>query len=62
MDSFSVSDDEFIAGTPDRVADQIIAQCRQAGAGHFLGILNPHAQPAELVLRMLREMEIPDKT
>jgi alkanesulfonate monooxygenase SsuD/methylene tetrahydromethanopterin reductase-like flavin-dependent oxidoreductase (luciferase family) len=46
--SFSVSDDEFIAGTPDRVADQIIAQCRQAGAGHFLGIFNPHAQPAEL--------------
>jgi alkanesulfonate monooxygenase SsuD/methylene tetrahydromethanopterin reductase-like flavin-dependent oxidoreductase (luciferase family) len=32
-------DDEFIAGTPAQVAEQIIAQCRATGAGHILGIL-----------------------
>ena len=36
---FSVHADEFIAGTPAQVAEQIIAQCRSCGAGHFLGIL-----------------------
>ena len=29
-------DDEFIAGTGADVAEQIIAQCRRAGCGHFL--------------------------
>jgi alkanesulfonate monooxygenase SsuD/methylene tetrahydromethanopterin reductase-like flavin-dependent oxidoreductase (luciferase family) len=32
-------DDEFIAGTPAQVADEIIAQCRATGAGHILAIL-----------------------
>lgn len=36
---FSVHEDEFIAGTPAQVAEQIIAQCRGCGAGHFLAIL-----------------------
>jgi alkanesulfonate monooxygenase SsuD/methylene tetrahydromethanopterin reductase-like flavin-dependent oxidoreductase (luciferase family) len=36
---FAVHDDEFIAGTPAQVADQIIAQCRAVGAGHVLAIL-----------------------
>ena len=36
---FSVHDDEFIAGTPAQVAEQIIEQCRFCGAGHFLAIL-----------------------
>ena len=36
---FAVHDDEFIAGTPAQVADQIVAQCRAVGAGHFLAIL-----------------------
>jgi alkanesulfonate monooxygenase SsuD/methylene tetrahydromethanopterin reductase-like flavin-dependent oxidoreductase (luciferase family) len=36
---FSVHDDEFIAGTPAQVAEQIIAQCRATGAGHILAIL-----------------------
>jgi alkanesulfonate monooxygenase SsuD/methylene tetrahydromethanopterin reductase-like flavin-dependent oxidoreductase (luciferase family) len=35
----TVHDDEFIAGTPAQVAEQIIAQCRAAGAGHVLAIL-----------------------
>ena len=32
-------DDEFIAGTPAQVAEQIIEQCRACGAGHILAIL-----------------------
>jgi alkanesulfonate monooxygenase SsuD/methylene tetrahydromethanopterin reductase-like flavin-dependent oxidoreductase (luciferase family) len=36
---FSVHDDEFIAGTPAQVAEQIITQCRACGAGHVLAIL-----------------------
>jgi alkanesulfonate monooxygenase SsuD/methylene tetrahydromethanopterin reductase-like flavin-dependent oxidoreductase (luciferase family) len=36
---FAVHDDEFIAGTPIQVAEQIIAQCRVTGAGHILAIL-----------------------
>ena len=31
--------DEFIAGTPAQVAEQIIEQCRACGAGHILAIL-----------------------
>src|SRR3954462_13910902 len=38
--SFTVSDDEFITGTPKQVAAQIIEQCRAIGAGHFLTVLN----------------------
>jgi len=37
---FSVSPDEFISGTPEHVAEQIIAQCRETGAGHFLAVLH----------------------
>ena len=33
---FSVHEDEFIAGTPQQVAEQIIEQFRLTGAGHFL--------------------------
>jgi alkanesulfonate monooxygenase SsuD/methylene tetrahydromethanopterin reductase-like flavin-dependent oxidoreductase (luciferase family) len=36
---FAVHDDEFIAGTPTQVAEQIIAQCRACGAGHIVAIL-----------------------
>ena len=36
---FSVHADEFIAGTPAQVAEQIIEQCRACGAGHILAIL-----------------------
>jgi alkanesulfonate monooxygenase SsuD/methylene tetrahydromethanopterin reductase-like flavin-dependent oxidoreductase (luciferase family) len=37
---FTVSDDEFIAGTPKQVASDIIEQCRTVGAGHFLTVLH----------------------
>lgn len=37
---FSLSEDEFIAGTPETVAERIIDQCRRVGAGHFLAVLH----------------------
>lgn len=37
---FTLSDDEFITGTPKDVAQTIIEQCRAVGAGHFLTVLN----------------------
>ena len=37
---FSLSDDEFITGTPADVAERIIDQCREVGAGHFLAVLH----------------------
>ena len=37
---FSVSDDEFISGTPSQVADRIIDQCERSGARNFLAILH----------------------
>jgi len=36
---FSVGEDEFIAGTAPQVAEQIIAQCRRVGCGHFLSMM-----------------------
>jgi alkanesulfonate monooxygenase SsuD/methylene tetrahydromethanopterin reductase-like flavin-dependent oxidoreductase (luciferase family) len=36
---FSVHEDEYIAGTPSQVAEQIVAQCRACGAGHILATL-----------------------
>ncbi|MGH6680948.1 MAG: LLM class flavin-dependent oxidoreductase [Bradyrhizobium sp.] len=64
---FSVHDDEFIAGTPAQVAEQIIAQCRGCGAGHFLAILGRAVDErrfqavelfAEQVIPTLRRAEI----
>jgi alkanesulfonate monooxygenase SsuD/methylene tetrahydromethanopterin reductase-like flavin-dependent oxidoreductase (luciferase family) len=37
---FTLSDDEFITGTPAEAAERIVAQCREVGAGHFLAVLN----------------------
>jgi alkanesulfonate monooxygenase SsuD/methylene tetrahydromethanopterin reductase-like flavin-dependent oxidoreductase (luciferase family) len=37
---FTLSDDEFITGTPKDAAEAIIGQCRAVGAGHFLTVLN----------------------
>jgi alkanesulfonate monooxygenase SsuD/methylene tetrahydromethanopterin reductase-like flavin-dependent oxidoreductase (luciferase family) len=36
---FSLHDDDYIAGTPAQVAEQVIDQCRQCGAGHLLAML-----------------------
>ena len=37
---FSLTEDEFIAGTPDVVAEKIVSQCQRVGAGHFLAVLH----------------------
>ena len=37
---FSVSDDEFISGTPSQVAEKVIEQCRSTGAQNFLAVLH----------------------
>jgi alkanesulfonate monooxygenase SsuD/methylene tetrahydromethanopterin reductase-like flavin-dependent oxidoreductase (luciferase family) len=64
---FSVHADEFIAGTPASVAEQIIAQCRACGAGHIVAILGRAVDAqriaavelfAEEVIPILRRAEI----
>jgi len=65
---FSLSDDEFIAGTPETVAERIIDQCRRVGAGHFLAVLHWGADIDEVsaahelfgtrVVSALREAEV----
>jgi alkanesulfonate monooxygenase SsuD/methylene tetrahydromethanopterin reductase-like flavin-dependent oxidoreductase (luciferase family) len=64
---FSVHADEFIAGTPAQVAEQIIAQCRQVGAGHVVAILGRAVDEhriravelfAEQVIPILRRAEV----
>ena len=37
---FTLSDEEFITGTPKEAAQTIIERCRTVGAGHFLTVLN----------------------
>jgi alkanesulfonate monooxygenase SsuD/methylene tetrahydromethanopterin reductase-like flavin-dependent oxidoreductase (luciferase family) len=36
--TFTIGDEEFIAGTPASVTEQIIGECRELGAGHFLAL------------------------
>jgi alkanesulfonate monooxygenase SsuD/methylene tetrahydromethanopterin reductase-like flavin-dependent oxidoreductase (luciferase family) len=64
---FSVHPDEFIAGTPAQVAEQIIAQCRAVGAGHIVAILGRAVDEhrlravelfAEQVIPILRRAEV----
>src|SRR5689334_19108532 len=47
--AFTIGDDEFIAGTPATVADDIIAQCREAGAGHFAALFDRSTPPDQLM-------------
>jgi alkanesulfonate monooxygenase SsuD/methylene tetrahydromethanopterin reductase-like flavin-dependent oxidoreductase (luciferase family) len=44
--AFTIGHDEFVAGAPDSVAEEIAAQCRACGAGHFLAIFD-RAAPRE---------------
>jgi alkanesulfonate monooxygenase SsuD/methylene tetrahydromethanopterin reductase-like flavin-dependent oxidoreductase (luciferase family) len=46
--AFTIGDEEFIAGTPASVAEQIVEQCRQAGAGHFAALFDRRKSPTEL--------------
>lgn len=41
--AFSIGSDEFIAGSPEHVAEDAIAQCRDVGAGHFLALFDRNA-------------------
>jgi alkanesulfonate monooxygenase SsuD/methylene tetrahydromethanopterin reductase-like flavin-dependent oxidoreductase (luciferase family) len=45
---FTLSDDEFVTGTPKDVAQNIIEQCRAVGAENFLTVLNWSAPVAEV--------------
>ena len=64
---FSLHDDDYIAGTPAQVAEQVIEQCRKCGAGHLLAILGRAASPrrreslalfGEEVIPQMRRAEI----
>jgi alkanesulfonate monooxygenase SsuD/methylene tetrahydromethanopterin reductase-like flavin-dependent oxidoreductase (luciferase family) len=46
--AFSIGADEFIAGSPDNVAEQAIAQCVEVGAGHFLATFDRSAAREQL--------------
>lgn len=46
--AFSVGDEEFVAGTAAAVAEQIIAQCRAAGAGHFAATFDRSVPPERM--------------
>jgi alkanesulfonate monooxygenase SsuD/methylene tetrahydromethanopterin reductase-like flavin-dependent oxidoreductase (luciferase family) len=46
--SFSIGEDEFIGGSAAAAAEQIIAQCRSAGAGHFAALFDRMATPAQM--------------
>jgi alkanesulfonate monooxygenase SsuD/methylene tetrahydromethanopterin reductase-like flavin-dependent oxidoreductase (luciferase family) len=46
--AFTIGDEEFIAGTPATVAEDIIHQCRQAGAGHFAALFDRTMTPDQL--------------
>lgn len=43
-----VSDDDYIAGTPAEVAEQIVEQCRATGVGHFMAILEGYPTLTEM--------------
>jgi hypothetical protein len=46
--AFSIGDDEFIAGTPSTVAEEIIAQCSRTGAGNFAAIFERSVPPEQM--------------
>jgi alkanesulfonate monooxygenase SsuD/methylene tetrahydromethanopterin reductase-like flavin-dependent oxidoreductase (luciferase family) len=45
---FSIGDEEFIAGTPATVAEQIVTQCGKAGAGNLAAIFGWGILPEHL--------------
>ncbi len=46
--SFTIGAEEFMAGTPASVAQQIVAQCTQVGAGHFAATFDRSQTPRQL--------------
>jgi alkanesulfonate monooxygenase SsuD/methylene tetrahydromethanopterin reductase-like flavin-dependent oxidoreductase (luciferase family) len=59
--SFSIGEEEFIGGAPVAIAEEIIAQCRSAGAGHFAGLFDRFTPPAQMMddCREFGEVVIP---
>jgi alkanesulfonate monooxygenase SsuD/methylene tetrahydromethanopterin reductase-like flavin-dependent oxidoreductase (luciferase family) len=59
--SFSIGEEEFIGGTSAAIAEQIVAQCRSAGAGNFAALFDRFASPAQLMdgYRAFGEVVIP---
>jgi len=59
--SFSIGEEEFIGGSPVAIAEEIIAQCRSAGAGHFAGLFDRFTSPAKMmeVYREFGDVVIP---
>jgi alkanesulfonate monooxygenase SsuD/methylene tetrahydromethanopterin reductase-like flavin-dependent oxidoreductase (luciferase family) len=58
-----LSDDEFVSGTPEQVADELVRQCRAVGAGNMVACFSAvdhgelehaHAAFAEVVIPALR--------
>ena len=45
---YSLGEDEFISGSPNEVAEEIIRQCKGSGAGHFLVTFAGHQTLDEL--------------
>jgi hypothetical protein len=45
--SFTIGEEEFIGGEPAAIAEEIAAQCRAAGAGHFAGLFDRLISPAQ---------------
>jgi alkanesulfonate monooxygenase SsuD/methylene tetrahydromethanopterin reductase-like flavin-dependent oxidoreductase (luciferase family) len=46
--AFTIGSEEFVAGAPQSVADEVVRQCRECGAGHFLAIFDRAAAREEL--------------
>ena len=46
--AFSIGDEEFIAGTPTHVAEQIITQCGDVGAGNFAALFDRSIPPERM--------------
>jgi alkanesulfonate monooxygenase SsuD/methylene tetrahydromethanopterin reductase-like flavin-dependent oxidoreductase (luciferase family) len=46
--AFSIGADEFVGGAPERVAAEVVEQCRAVGAGHFLAIFDRAAKREDL--------------
>ncbi len=56
---FEVSPDEFIAGTPKQVTEQVVEQCRATGAGHFSALLNRGTDNVARACELFAEHVIP---
>jgi alkanesulfonate monooxygenase SsuD/methylene tetrahydromethanopterin reductase-like flavin-dependent oxidoreductase (luciferase family) len=55
-----IAPDEFVFGSPESVAEQLVEQCRKCGAGHLMGYVNPAMSDEQIALNyVLWEKVIP---